>query len=163
MQIRWHREEKEVNTNRQYLERRKQYKITIHQALLDNRRNSKNVWETVRNARRKKRKQPEIDIERWRNHLGNILCLEGDVDLHRAQARIQSGDTERLIPELDNPITEQEVHQAVRNLKSGKAAGFHNICGKVFKHAESAVVHFSQNFSAKFMIIVTSLWTCVKQ
>ena len=36
---------------------------------------------------------------------------------------IGSGNSERFIPELDNPITEQEVRQAVKNLKTGKASG----------------------------------------
>ena len=98
----------------------------------------------------KKRIQPEIDIETWRNHFENILGQEGDVDLHRAQARIQSGDTERLIPKLDNPITEQEVHQAVRNLKSGKAAGLDNICSEFFKHAKNVVVPFLKSFNKMY-------------
>ena len=49
-------------------EKKKQYKITIHQALLDNKRNSNKFWETVRSARRKRKKQPEIDIKIWQNH-----------------------------------------------------------------------------------------------
>ena len=49
-------------------EKKKQYKITTHQALLDNKRNSNKFWETVRSARRKRKKQPEIDIKIWQNH-----------------------------------------------------------------------------------------------
>ena len=51
----------------------------------------------------KKRIQLEINIETWPNHFENILGQEGEADLYQAYVRIQSGDTERLIPELDIP------------------------------------------------------------
>ena len=54
-------------------EKKKQYKIITHQALLDNKRNSNKFWETVRCARRKRREQPEIDIKIWQNHSQTIL------------------------------------------------------------------------------------------
>ena len=46
-------------------------------------------------------------------HSESIQGQEGDIDLSRAQASVQSGLTERVIPELDNPITEQVVRQAI--------------------------------------------------
>ena len=46
------------------------------------------------------------------------------------------------IPELDDPITEQEVHQAIRNMKHGKASGIDEICGEFLKYSENVVVSF---------------------
>ena len=55
---------------------------------------------------------------------------------------IGSGNSERFIPELDNPITEQEVRQAIKNLKPWKASGLDNICAEFLKYAENFVVPF---------------------
>ena len=104
-------------------EKKKQYTIIIHQALLDNKQNSNKFWETVRSARRKRKKQPEIDIRMWQNHFQTILGQAEKHDRNQAQAKddVQCGNSERFIPELDNPITEQEVRQAIKNLKARKA------------------------------------------
>ena len=50
--------------------------------------------------------------------------------------------SETHIPELDDPITEQEVRQAIRNMKRGKASGIDEICGEFLKYAENVVVPF---------------------
>ena len=127
-------------------EKKKQYKIIIHQALLDNKRNSNKLGETVRGARWKRKKQPEIDIKIWQNHFQTIL---GQLEKHdRSQTQAK---------ELDNPITEQEVHQAIKNLKTGKASGLDNICAEFFKYAGNFVVPFLTNYLTNFMIRVISL------
>ena len=63
---------------------------------------------------------------------------------------IGSGNSERFIPELDNPITEQEVRQAIKNLKTGKASGLDNICDEFLKYAENSVVPFLTKLFTKF-------------
>ena len=50
------------------------------------------------------------------------------------------------IPGLDDPITEQDVRQAVRNLKQGKASGLDRICGEFLKYSENIVAPFLQNY-----------------
>ena len=51
-------------------------------------------------------------------------------DQIQAQAKddVQCG---RFILEIDNPITEQDICQAIRKLKSGKASGLNNISSKL--------------------------------
>ena len=122
-------------------EKKKQYKITIHQALLDNKRNSNKFWETVRNARRKRKKQPEIDIKIWQNHFQTILGQVEKHDRSQTQAKddVQVGNSERFIPDT---ITEQDVRQAITNLKTGKASGLDNICAEFLKYAANVVVPF---------------------
>ena len=124
--------------------KKKQYKITIHQALLDNKRNSNKFCETVRSARRRRKKQPEIDIKIWQNHFQTILGQVEKHDCSQTQAKddVQGSNSKRFIPELDNPITEQEVRQAIKNLKTGKASGLDNICAEFLKYAENFVVPF---------------------
>ena len=119
-------------------------KIILHQALLDNKRNSNRFWETVRSARQNRKKQPEIDIRIWQNHFQTILGQVEKHDRSQAQAKddVQCGNSERFIPELDNPNTEQEVRQAIKNLKAGKASGPDNICAEFLKYAAQFVVPF---------------------
>ena len=78
--------------------------------------------------------QPEIDIRIWQNHFQAILGQVEKYDRSQTQAKddVQCGNSERFIPELDNPIIEQEVRQAIKNLKAGKASGLDNICANVF-------------------------------
>ena len=51
-------------------------------------------------------------------------------DQIQAQAKddVQCG---RFILEIDNPITEQDICQAIRKLKSGRASGLNNISSKI--------------------------------
>ena len=53
-------------------EKKQQYK-TVHQALFDNKRSSCKFKNTVRRARQRKTKQPDIDISTWQNHFQNVL------------------------------------------------------------------------------------------
>ena len=48
-------------------------KLQIHQALFDNKRNSSKFWDTVRRARQRKTKHPEINISTWKNHFQSVL------------------------------------------------------------------------------------------
>ena len=49
------------------------------------------------------------------------------------------GTSEQHIPELDDPVTEHEVRQA---MKHGNASGIDEICGEFLKYAENVVVPF---------------------
>ena len=50
-----------------------------------------------------------------------------------------------FVPELDNPITEHKVRQAIKHFKTGWARGLDDICGEFLKHADSLVVPFLTN------------------
>ena len=156
--MRWIRQriEKKSEYKSTISEKKKQYKITIHQALLDNKRNSNKFWETVQSARRRRKKQPEIDIKIWQNHFQTILGQVEKHDRSQTQAKddVQVGNSERFIPDT---ITEQEVRQAITNLKTGKASGLDNICAEFFKYAGNFVVPFLTNYLTNFMIRVISL------
>ena len=104
-------------------EKKQQYKTSVHQALFDNKRNSSKFWDTVRRARQRKTKQPNIEISTWQNHFQNVL---GNGKSHVSSK--ESGNEEQFetqsdtnaeadithVPELDSPV---EVRQAIRNLK----------------------------------------------
>ena len=120
-------------------EKKKQYKITVHQALFDNKRNSSKFWDTVRRARQRKPKHPDIAVTTWQEHFQNILDKGSEQVSNEENGKSETNSpnnpdletSETHIPELDDPITEQEVRQAIRNMKHGKASGIDEICGAV--------------------------------
>ena len=122
----------------------------MHQALFDNKRNSSKFWDTVRRARQRKTKHPDIAITTWQEHFQNLLDKVSEQASNEENGKSETNSpnnpdletSETHIPELDDPITEQEVRQAIRNMKHGKASGIDEICGEFLKYAENVVVPF---------------------
>jgi hypothetical protein len=146
-------------------EKKKVYKTKIHQSLSDSKHNSQKFWETVRNARQKKRNQPDIDIKEWQNHFEKVFKSD-TVDEPAANPTqvvddVNAENYNQSIPLLDNPITENEVKAALKNLKAGKAEGLDGICGELLKHASSAIVPFlTKLFNKMFnMGYFPALWS----
>ena len=119
--------------------------------MFENKRNSSKFWDTVRRARQRKTKQPNIDISTWQNHFQNVLGNgkshvsskeSGKDEQSETQSDTSTEANVTHIPELDNPITEQEVRQAIKNLKHGKASGLDKICGEFLKYSENIVAPF---------------------
>ena len=123
---------------------KKEYSISVHQQLFDNKWKSTKFWDTVRKERQRKRKQPEIDIFEWESHFKDVLGQENlNKEQNQAHANGENDRTETFVPKLNNPITEHEIRQAIKILKPGKASGLDDIFyGKFLKHAENSVVPF---------------------
>ena len=97
------------------------------------------MWDNVRKARQIKPKQPEIDISDWERHFKSVFTSPGK-EQTQTLANPENDANETFVPELDNPITEHEVRQAIKTLKTGEAYGLDDICGEFLKHAEDLVV-----------------------
>ena len=132
-------------------EKKQHHKTSVHQALFDNKRNGSKFWDTVRRARQRKTKQPEINISTWKDHFQSVLSNKSmevpskentNENPSESQPGTESEANVTHIPELDDPITEQEVRQSVRNLKQGKASGLDGICGEFLKYSENIVAPF---------------------
>ena len=116
--------------------------LVVH---LPHKRNSNKFWDVIKNARQRKRNQPEIDISDWERHFKSVFTSPGK-EQTQTLANPENDANETFVPELDNPITEHEVRQAIKNLKTGKACGLDDICGGFLKHADSLVVPFLTNY-----------------
>ena len=97
----------------------------------------------------KERNNRKSILKYGKNHFQTILGQVEKHDRSQTQAKddVQGSNSERFIPELDNPITEQEVHQAIKNLKTGKASGLDNICAEFLKYAENVVPFLAKFFN----------------
>ena len=92
----------------------------------------------------KERNNRKSILKYGKKHFQTILGQVEKHDRSQTQAKddVQGGNSKRFIPELDNPITEQEVRQAIKNLKTGKASALDNIWAEFLKYAENFVVPF---------------------
>jgi hypothetical protein len=126
-------------------EKKKAYRKNIQQNLHNFRKNSKKFWDTVKTARQRVKKQPVIEIQAWQEHFAKVLGNDsGEDSSSKINDNVNSENlTEELsVPLLDNPITENEVREAIKNLKSGKAGGLDSICSEFLKYACDVVVPF---------------------
>ena len=63
-----------------------------------------------KNARERKRNQPEIDISDWESHLKNVLGHRSpDKEETQTHTNTENDTNETFVSELDNHITEHEV------------------------------------------------------
>jgi len=125
------------------LEKKKAHRILTQQTLLNHRNNTVKFWRTIKNTRTQKRIQANIDMNSWYEHFKAVLS-EGKVDIENETNIEESASAENdvHVPQLDDPISEEEVRRALRNLKHGKAAGLDQVCGEFLKYAGDVVCPF---------------------
>lgn len=124
-------------------EKKRNYRQTLQESLLNDRTNSCKFWDTVKKARSKKKIQPNIDIGNWQQHFQNVYSGGNESTCDNF---VEPCSADVSIPQLDKPIGEDEVREAIRNLKLGKAAGLDNVCGEFLKCAEDVVSPFLTKF-----------------
>ena len=84
-------------------------------------------------------------ICRYKPKNKNRNWIQREKNTTRIQWNSENDTNETFVPELDNPITEHEVRQAIENLKTGMVCGLDDIRGEFLKHADSLVVPFLTN------------------
>lgn len=126
-------------------EKKKNYNDKMTQILLENKNDSKKFWSTVRSLKRKPKETPQVDIKIWKNHFEHILGGEAtskDDEGVNENETWMPGEEEIHVPDLDAPITHDEVRKAIRSLKPGKATGIDDILAEFLKSAEQFVTPF---------------------
>ena len=106
------------------------YKQNMKSKLLKEKNNCTKFWSLSKEVRCQNKKNPNIELETWKKHF-ETLHNEGfanadTVDNNHAFINV-------TVPELDDPITESEVKDALNNLKNGKSSGLDEICSEFFK------------------------------
>jgi hypothetical protein len=113
-------------------EKSKQHKARAITVLAENADNSKLFWNEVRKLNPKSKPQPDIGKEAWLNHFKTVFGDSNACGLSHAENNepIPLG-----VDELDKPITESEIVDAIGHLKANKAAGIDGITGDMLKVA----------------------------
>lgn len=120
-------------------EKKKKHRQLMQESLLADMKNSCKFWNTVKKARCKKTSQPNIDLESWHDHFQQVFS---GIGLEKKELVNETNADNLFVPHLDNPIREDEVQEAIRNLKLGKAAGLDNVCTEFLKYAGDVVTPF---------------------
>ena len=135
-------------------EKRLSYKQNMRKNLVDKRKDMNSFWSCIRKMKPRENKDVNIKIDQWQNHFSHVLgstdhnvsesepahvindCnLFVDLDTH-------APDTNHETHELDVEITEDEVIEAIRNLKNNKAPGLDSISAEFLKSGQTAIVPF---------------------
>ena len=134
---------KQLRANYQNLIKRKkkEYKEGIYESLLEPQRDSSKFWSTIRGMGRNRPKMPFIPTETWHQHFQSVLNprLNENEQVSPPVIRLEpviSDDS------LDKQITFEEVDNAIKNLKSRKAAGLDQIPPEFLKAAGREVITF---------------------
>lgn len=147
------RKTKQPEDRLKYVNDRKIYKAFIKKKKLSFKRekaerlaslgnDSKSFWKEVKqlSGKRKNTASLEITDEQWFNHFKNLF---NDEDV-RVNENILH-DVGRMDVDCDNlnmPITENEVFEAIRKLKNGKACGVDNIMPEMLKLTGNVSIGF---------------------
>jgi exonuclease III len=97
-------------------EKKKSYWNLVKESLDENKQDSKKFWSTVRSLRCKPRELPQIDIFIWKEYFEGIF---NDVHANDNDGNVKNMDNveyDVFVSELDEPISEAEVLNAVRSL-----------------------------------------------
>lgn len=82
----------------------------------------------------KNRSESEERLARWRQHFEKVLNVQGTVEENVIGSLEQPSDNE--VPE----ITREEVEQAMKRLKNGRAAGEDEIVAELLKNGGDAMI-----------------------
>ncbi|KAK7480855.1 hypothetical protein BaRGS_00027856 [Batillaria attramentaria] len=126
------------------VEKKRNHNQSTCTVLLDNRNNSTVFWKHVRNSARRKREEPrvKIDCDEWETHLSQRADWTCRQPVASAPQTTPHSETCTEVPELDGPVWEHDVREALVSLKSEKAAELDEVLVEYLKHAGDAIVPF---------------------
>jgi hypothetical protein len=119
-----------------------EHKLNILKLLETNEKDSKKFWSTVKSVNRKSIPQNDIKAEDWVNHFQSVF--NSFVSVPRVMNQCDSNDdyTCSFNETLDCDISIGEVQEAIRFLKSSKAAGPDGVIGEFYKYSNEQVTDF---------------------
>jgi len=129
-------------------EKKKAHKEQVRNSLLESRNDTNKFWSVIRRVRSRVYNRVAITINAWREHftgvLGRHVSENVEVNLSRERELIETEiENENIYTfGLDRKISEFEVREAIRKMKSGKAPGLDEISAEFLKSAETIVTPF---------------------
>ena len=118
--------------------KRRQSKRDKLTKLIQNKNDGEKFWSTIKSLRPNVKVSPNIHHEKWKKHFENVF--EENKTMENADSKQEKEMDYIYEPALDNDITQEEVKEAVRSLKTGKASGLDEVCGEFLKHSEDITV-----------------------
>ena len=124
--------------------KKKETKEALLQKLLNSTHNQQQFWETVRKiAPKKTNVHNDITVDDWFLHFKSVLDKENDITY---TSDTENFEFEQYDSWFDQPISKQEVLDALKKVKNSKAAGPDGIIGELLKYSDNTVVDFLVKF-----------------
>ena len=139
--------------------KKKDFRQKTYKEIMDNRNDSSKFWKLIKKVRRSRPSTVDIALNKWEQHFRKVYRSsegEGEVEQENtAKAPVeQSREREEnvnIVEELDREITEDEVINAVKKLKSGKASGVDEIPPEFLKAgSEKLIKYLTKLFNVMF-------------
>ena len=117
--------EKKLEYQKLIKDKRKAYNKRMKEKLIENCKDSKSFWGTIKQLNTKKIKLPNIPITEWFHHYNNLLNPN---NLNQEELNYDTNDEPTTVQTvsddyLDLEISEGEVNKAIDKLKKNKAPG----------------------------------------
>lgn len=162
--------EKRSSYNELIRQKKKSHRQSLMESLDKGSSDPKLFWKTIKSLASKVAGVISINTEQWYQHFYNVFnsftkenndhtdFVEDGVN------RVSDGDDEEEMYDMDaleRVITENEVKEAIRVLKNGKAAGPDYLIGEFFKNSATAVVPFLTKYFNKLFTsgLYPDVWT----
>ena len=88
-----------------------------------------------------------ISPEKWLKHFNNLLFEHKQNNCSQLEKRINEMLSCNTFSDLDYRITKDEIKQAIRSLKSGKAIGLDRISSEMVKSSVTILISVYEKFT----------------
>ena len=137
---------KRIEYQRLIKNKKKQYRIDTYQKLIDNKKDSKKFWKTIRGVFARRNKVANISLNKWEEHFSQLLNPQQEMDEARDESHeeipntTQQREANTITDDmLDKEISNEEIKQACQKMKNGKAAGMDGLPSELLKLAEDKI------------------------
>ena len=128
---------KKLEYQRLVKDKRRIYNKKAKEKLINDCKDSRSFWSTIRKLNTRKIKWPNITIQQWQNHYTNLFNPETS-GLNQ-QPMTEDIDQEVSVEELDQDISPQELERAFKKLKKDKATGVDEISAEILLHTKNKI------------------------
>ena len=128
---------KKLEYQRLVKDKRRIYNKKAKEKLINDCKDSRSFWSTIRKLNTRKIKWPNITIQQWQNHYTNLFNPETS-GLNQ-QPMTEDIDQEVSVEELDQDISPQELERAFKKLKKDKATGVDEISAEILLHTKNNI------------------------
>ena len=118
-------------------EKRRTYNKKAKEKLINDCKDSRSFWSTIRKLNTRKIKWPNITIKQWQDHYTKLFNPEENGT--KNQVNIDQQEQEVSVEELDQEIGPQELDRAFKKLKKDKATGIDEISAEILLHSKNTI------------------------
>ena len=118
-------------------DKRKVYNKKAKEKLINDCKDSRSFWSTIRKLNARKIKWPNITIQQWQDHYTKLF--NSDSNKTSDQPKVETHEQDVLVDELDQDIGSQELDKAFKKLKKDKATGVDEISAEILIHSKNNI------------------------